>query len=216
VPAHNATVAAFSTGGIATPPPTPPPPSPLPHFPSFPLPSIGTAGGMVAAARLPPTRSMPPRSSLGTPQPSLGRRGPMAQFRAADAEYHDMVLPCGLFQDEVIELMYRDLSPEDFETLCKLDERLPKKNTAQRNLVDRLPRAIARDCGATECMVCLAEFEPTSHVVKLPCRHAFHRACISKWLTQCKSTCPLCFLPIQLQGAATPSAVGNSATTRAV
>jgi hypothetical protein len=35
-------------------------------------------------------------------------------------------------------------------------------------------------------------------LVKLPCRHAFHSGCISRWLTQCKNTCPLCQAPIRL------------------
>lgn len=189
---------------VTTPPPTPPPPSPLPHFASLPL--GNSVGSAAAAARLPATRPMLPRGFVAAQPPSRSR-GPV------DVDgYHDMVLPCGLFQDEVIEIMYRDLSPEDFETLCKLDEKLPKRNTAQRSIVDRLPRALARDCGATECRVCLAEFEPTCPVVKLPCRHAFHKACISKWLTQCKNTCPLCFTPIQLQTAPpAPASTGNTA-----
>jgi len=115
-----------------------------------------------------------------------------------DDGYHDMILPCGLFQDEVIEIMYRDLKPEDFDMLNKLDERLPRRNIVQRNLVDRLPRCLAADCGCSECGVCLAELEPGARVVQLPCRHGFHPTCISKWLTQCKNTCPLCSAPIDV------------------
>lgn len=105
--------------------------------------------------------------------------------------YSDVMLPCGLFQDEVIQIMYRDLSPEDYETLSKLDEKVPKK-IVRKNLVDSLPRCLAQDYGCTECGVCLAELEPSSRVVLLSCRHGFHPACISRWLTQCKNTCPLC------------------------
>eukprot|EP00428_Durinskia_dybowskii_P019745 CAMPEP_0170223072 /NCGR_PEP_ID=MMETSP0116_2-20130129/11233_1 /TAXON_ID=400756 /ORGANISM="Durinskia baltica, Strain CSIRO CS-38" /LENGTH=656 /DNA_ID=CAMNT_0010473769 /DNA_START=92 /DNA_END=2062 /DNA_ORIENTATION=+ len=126
-----------------------------------------------------------------------GHRGPPWWARAGDDEdYQDVVLPCGLFQDEVIEIMYRDLKPEDFEMLNKLDEQLPKKNIVKRNLIDKLPRKLASDCDSTECGVCLAELEPASRVVNLPCNHAFHPACISRWLTQCKNTCPLCFVVI--------------------
>jgi len=122
--------------------------------------------------------------------------------------YHDMMLPCGLFQDEVIDIMYRDLTPEDFERLCKLDERLPKRNTLQRNTVERLTKLPARNCASTECRVCLGEFDPASLVVQLPCNHAFHPACISKWLTQCKDTCPLCSAPIEA-GASKEGVVAN-------
>mmetsp|Transcript_105935 Transcript_105935/g.297874 ORF Transcript_105935/g.297874 Transcript_105935/m.297874 type:complete len:524 (-) Transcript_105935:176-1747(-) len=119
------------------------------------------------------------------------------QFGPRDGDgYHDVILPCGLLQDEVIDIMYRDLSPEDFEMLTKLDERLAPRNTAQRNLVERLPRVPVRECGCTECGVCLADFERKGYAVQLPCRHSFHPGCISKWLTQCKNTCPLCSAPI--------------------
>mmetsp|Transcript_9540 Transcript_9540/g.21867 ORF Transcript_9540/g.21867 Transcript_9540/m.21867 type:complete len:453 (+) Transcript_9540:207-1565(+) len=128
-----------------------------------------------------------------------GAMGERLSFgREVDGDgYHDMMLPCGLFQDEVIDIMYRDLTPEDFERLCKLDERLPKRNTLQRNTVERLTKLPARNCSSTECRVCLGEFDPASSVVQLPCNHAFHPACISKWLTQCKDTCPLCSAPIE-------------------
>eukprot|EP00434_Breviolum_minutum_P015854 symbB.v1.2.013968.t1/scaffold1004.1/size147139/3 len=105
--------------------------------------------------------------------------------------YHDMILPCGLFQEEVIELMYRDLNPEDYDLLNKLDERISKK-TMGRNAVDQLPSRLAKDCECTECGICLEKVGPKVMLAQLPCRHAFHPACISRWLTQCKSSCPLC------------------------
>lgn len=128
-----------------------------------------------------------------------------------DDGYHDMVLPCGLFQEEVIDIMYRDLKPEDFEMLNKLDERVPKRNTVQRNIVERLPRVAVRDCGSSECGVCLVGLDPHARVVQLPCRHAFHPACISKWLTQCRNTCPLCSTPIDQSQV--PPAPGHSHIT---
>lgn len=89
-------------------------------------------------------------------------------------------------------LQYRELTPEDYELLCLLDETLPKKNTAPPNVVTSLPRALARDCTTTECQICLTRLDPYMCVVSLPCGHAFHPDCISRWLTQCKGTCPLC------------------------
>jgi hypothetical protein len=155
-----------------------------------------------------------PRASPS--QGNLPNRIVAARIGPADEEgYHDMILPCGLLQDEVIDFMYRDLSPEDFEMLSKLDERVPKRNTAGRSLVDRLPRVPAAECGATECGICLAELEGTASVVKLPCRHAFHPSCISRWLTQCKSTCPFCNAPIQQPNGGAASAP-SSTMARAV
>jgi len=126
---------------------------------------------------------------------SLGMR---TNYTPPDADgFHDFVLPCGLTQDEVITLLYGDISPEDFERLSKLDEKNPKKNIAKHSAVDRLPRVYARECNSSECGVCLVKLEPTARVVKLPCGHGFHQACISKWLTQCKNTCPLCTVSIE-------------------
>lgn len=166
--------------------------------------AFAAAGGSAAPATMSSTPPPTPPPSSPAPRPMLpGRDGPgglplhrplMSLHRGpADEDgYHDIVLPCGLFQEEVIGIMYRDLSPEDFDMLNKLDERVPKRNIVQRNLVDRLPVCLAADCGCSECGVCLAELDPNARVVQLPCRHAFHSTCISKWLTQCKNTCPLC------------------------
>jgi hypothetical protein len=53
---------------------------------------------------------------------------------------------------------------------------------------------------ATECCVCLVEFEAQESVVTLPCnsKHVFHDACVKKWLEQ-NNSCPLCKAPITQQ-----------------
>lgn len=142
-------------------------------------------------------RPTPPRSSaLVTLFAGSARRHlPQARPRGYDRP-GGTLLPCGLHQDDVIQLMYRELSPEDFELLCKLDEMLPKRNIARENFVALLPRASAGDCNCIECGVCLAELEPSTVVIRLPCRHSYHPHCISRWLTQCKNSCPLCFVAI--------------------
>mmetsp|Transcript_87443 Transcript_87443/g.187571 ORF Transcript_87443/g.187571 Transcript_87443/m.187571 type:complete len:204 (+) Transcript_87443:89-700(+) len=102
-------------------------------------------------------------------------------------------------------LQYRDLTPDDYEMLCRLDDGVPKK-TMPRSCVDQLPRKLACDCPrASKCWVCLAELEPTTVVVSLPCGHPFHPECVARWLTECKSTCPLCAVSVAIEnGPATP------------
>lgn len=212
-----APAAPFGDSGDAcsSPPPSPPlsPPRPISIPVSTPGPQAGVTSRLRASRPRPSSRTGPAGSDI-SPRLITGRIGP------ADADgYHDMILPCGLCQDEVIELMYRDISPEDFEALCKLDERVPKRNTAKGNIVDRLPRVAVKDCSATECGVCLAEFDTSASVIKLPCRHFFHPNCISKWLTQCKNTCPLCTAPIEQEAssnARSSSGTAPSSTLRAV
>ncbi|CAI8590127.1 unnamed protein product [Vicia faba] len=50
---------------------------------------------------------------------------------------------------------------------------------------------------ATECAVCLSEFEPGETGRVLPkCNHSFHTECIDMWFHS-HSTCPLCRAPVE-------------------
>lgn len=42
-----------------------------------------------------------------------------------------------------------------------------------------------------QCAVCLGDFDESS-VTALPCHHKFHTSCITPWLTERQSKCPLC------------------------
>lgn len=146
----------------------------------------------------PPRPNMPPQNrSRVAPRQAPQVSSPSQPIPPDEDDYFDVVLPCGLYQDQVMDVMYRELGPEDFEMLSKLDENVPRRNTVQRDSVDQLPRVAAKtlEAGAT-CGVCLSEFELTERAAKLPCGHTFHVKCISKWLTQFKNTCPLCSAPI--------------------
>jgi hypothetical protein len=50
-----------------------------------------------------------------------------------------------------------------------------------------------RDEDAPACIVCLETLEATDEVRRLGnCAHAFHRACIDRWIDLGRATCPLC------------------------
>jgi len=129
----------------------------------------------------------------------LGLEVPLLQGRKNEP------LACGLRRDQAMDLMSRDLTPEDFEMLSKLDEAVPKRDTADKDLVASLPRVDMKTDNSkeTECNVCLGALDQDSDVVELPCKHRYHAECISKWLTQCKNACPTCKAPIEL-AVATP------------
>lgn len=102
-------------------------------------------------------------------------------------------------------LQTRDLGLDDLELLAMLDSTanvgsVRDETHGQSNkiaaLVDALPRLPAGACPADECAVCLADFGPDSLVTRLPCRHYYCTRCITTWLTEHESHCPLCLRPI--------------------
>lgn len=100
-------------------------------------------------------------------------------------------MPCGLTPSEVNSLLFREITPEDYDLLLRLDETVAKPVAAVET-VKELPSAAACDFMGGSCSVCLTAFEEHDEVVELPCGHHFHRECITKWLSECRRTCPLC------------------------
>ena len=116
----------------------------------------------------------------------------MCECDAPDQSNIDMnqVLACGLTLAQVEELQTRDISPEDFQVLLELDERVPKKTLKQED-VDAFVRAtFSADDEAVDCGICLCEVEVGDEFVRLPCNHAFHDECITRWLTEYNTKCP--------------------------
>mmetsp|Transcript_29087 Transcript_29087/g.83369 ORF Transcript_29087/g.83369 Transcript_29087/m.83369 type:complete len:348 (+) Transcript_29087:43-1086(+) len=101
------------------------------------------------------------------------------------------VLPCGLTPVEVYSLLSRDIGPEDYELLLRLDDAVPKK-TASSEVLDRLSSVSREDFMGGKCSVCLSPFEEDDEVTALQCEHHFHRSCIRTWLSDYRRTCPLC------------------------
>ena len=62
----------------------------------------------------------------------------------------------------------------------------------QTEKIERIPtrRATSEDC-KEQCVVCLENFTKGQVMRILPCKHAFHRQCIDKWL-ESSTTCPIC------------------------
>lgn len=47
----------------------------------------------------------------------------------------------------------------------------------------------------TECELCLMEYEEGDELLRLPCLHLFHSACVRPWLLK-KYTCPVCQIDV--------------------
>lgn len=109
-------------------------------------------------------------------------------------------LECGLTEWELSELLFREITPEDYDLLSRLDASAAKPDDAVKsaktvaNAIESLPKVAEEDYMSGKCMICLSPFEAADDVPCLPCSHHFHRGCISRWLTERpgKPTCPLC------------------------
>ena len=66
------------------------------------------------------------------------------------------------------------------------------------------------DDGTDMCAICLADYEDGEQVRVLPCRHAFHRACIDTWLAR-NNACPYCKRVVDRSAAAAAARAGAAA-----
>ncbi|WBR14396.1 Ring-finger e3 ubiquitin-protein ligase [Pandoravirus kuranda] len=76
------------------------------------------------------------------------------------------------------------------------------------NVVGALPtrtHCSARD-GDGACAVCLDDFAEGDQLRILPCTHAYHTACIDRWLAG-HNACPCCRAPVAARDACTPAPV---------
>lgn len=101
------------------------------------------------------------------------------------------VLPCGLTAAEVYSLLSREIMPEDYELLLRLDETIPKPTISAEGF-KHLTSVTCDDFMGGKCSVCLSTFEEQDSVAGLPCEHYFHHSCITTWLSEYRRTCPLC------------------------
>lgn len=91
-------------------------------------------------------------------------------------------------KDPILELMWRDITPEDYDLLLLLDDSVPKKTASEEGLA-RIK--IVKAVDGEDCAICFTAYE-NEDCKQTPCGHNFHGACIDQWLKQCKDTCPLC------------------------
>jgi len=132
------------------------------------------------------------------------RGGGYSQFGMGTAAY--VRLPCGLTTGEVSDLFSRDITPEDYDLLLRLDKDVSKP-TASSKCIEGLPSVPQEEFMDGECSVCLCKFEADDAVAALPCKHRFHRSCVTKWLAECRRMCPLCGVEVgQSEEAAAHSA----------
>lgn len=98
----------------------------------------------------------------------------------------------GLTYAQLMELLSRDLTPEDYDLLLALDTTV-KKKTADTNSINALKELVASEENCNElCSVCMCNYEVGEPMKALPCEHVFHKGCITTWLENHSQSCPLC------------------------
>ena len=83
----------------------------------------------------------------------------------------------------------RELTPEDYELLLRLDERV-KPKTADDEFIESLKTVVVTEATEELCAICLEEYI-IGHLRRyLPCDHYFHDSCTVQWLKN-STICPL-------------------------
>ena len=104
--------------------------------------------------------------------------------------------PSGLLTAAQIRaLQSRELTPEDYELLLRLDESVQRKNLLSAEAASNLIQTILAE--DAECSVCLCDMQKGECTVVLGCSHCFHPECIKEWLTRGRDTCPICTAKVQ-------------------
>lgn len=98
---------------------------------------------------------------------------------------------CGLTPQQLADLSTRELNPEDYDMLLKLDEQIAKPTLDEDKVSGYASRPMTPSRLGQTCQICLADIEVGEIAKILPCGHEFHKGCVVKWLTECKDTCPL-------------------------
>ena len=100
---------------------------------------------------------------------------------------------CGLTKAQIRALQSRELTPEDYDILLKLDESVEKRDVMSESEVARLLVESTFDADEeAECSICMCDCECGEAVVRLACSHVFHGPCLKKWAMRGRHTCPMC------------------------
>lgn len=91
----------------------------------------------------------------------------------------------------LLSLQFREVTPEDYEFLLRLDESVPTKTVSGKRLASLREDTASDEHTHDVCGVCMENYEVGQTRKNLPCGHVFHSNCIDKWLGQSSTSCPL-------------------------
>ncbi|KAF4669182.1 hypothetical protein FOL47_002663 [Perkinsus chesapeaki] len=144
----------------------------------------------------------------------------------------DRELDCGLTARELLDLLSRDITPDDYDTLLKLDQRVPPRTAKPESIsnltvlsIEEIKQLIGKG-EVDKCGVCLSpllgnnddDSDTTGQasssssaspidVIRLPrCGHVFHGKCARLWLSKFGRTCPIDRVEVDEDSASDPGA----------
>ncbi|UJR22404.1 hypothetical protein I4U23_025465 [Adineta vaga] len=96
----------------------------------------------------------------------------------------------------LLDMQNRDLSPNDYEMLLRLDERVQRK-TLDNSLINKLQTIHVNETHLNDhCIICMEGYLLGQQLKILPCNHIFHINCIETYLKEFSTQCPLDNLPL--------------------
>ena len=103
------------------------------------------------------------------------------------------------FSRLLVDLQHRDLTPEDYDLLLRLDEKVTPKTVSESALssFDTLTLESTSVLIGELCSICMEVYSPSQSVKTLPCQHTFHCNCIDMWLSSASLNCPLDGIAVQ-------------------
>lgn len=113
------------------------------------------------------------------------------------ATMYSQTMEVGLSQQQIQDMLSRDLTPEDYELLLMLDKSIAPKTVEETKLSSFTSRVVDDSPEFKDrCAVCMCDYEEGESVLVLPCKHLFHKDCIEQWLTKSSKNCPIDNLPV--------------------
>jgi hypothetical protein len=123
------------------------------------------------------------------------RRQMQDASRMVDA---NLAATVGLSAAQLAAMLTRELTPADYELLLALDNAVAAKTIKKDELAELLA-PVAAVSADDVCAICFDELAAAdlSSLRQLPCSHAFHKACITKHLSEFSRRCPTCNLSLE-------------------
>ena len=99
----------------------------------------------------------------------------------------------------LVDIQHRDLSPEDYDLLLRLDESVAPKTVSETALAsfETLTLESLNTLIGELCSICMEVYSESQSVKTLPCQHTFHQGCIDMWLLSASLNCPLDGIAVQ-------------------